>query len=108
MPLILWLSLWPTFKLKQLPKLLYVSSVLTLYSLYLLSSHYHWPRMILCLATGRCFVSCRGVSGNRYPLCMSTKNDWFARTNAMAGRTMGDDANDIRIDACMLGVYLSG
>ena len=39
------------FKAKQLSKLVYGSSISALYSLYLLASHYHLPKMILCLAT---------------------------------------------------------
>ena len=50
-PLLLWFGFWVQFNAAQLPKLLYTSSVLALYSLYLLSSHFHWPRMLLCLAT---------------------------------------------------------
>lgn len=50
-PLTLWLGLWVRPNVAQIPKLLYTSSFLALYSLYLLSSHFHWQRMILCLAT---------------------------------------------------------
>jgi hypothetical protein len=35
----------------RLPKLVYLISVLVLYSAYMLSSHFHWSRMFFCLAT---------------------------------------------------------
>ncbi len=40
-----------TFKRSQAPKLIYLTSVLALYSGYLCASHFHLPRMLLCFAT---------------------------------------------------------
>jgi hypothetical protein len=36
---------------QRLPKLIYMFSVLSLYTGYLLASHFHWSRFILCIAT---------------------------------------------------------
>ena len=51
LPIALILTNLVGWRIDRLPKLVYLSSVLTLYSSFLLSSHFRWPRLFLCFAT---------------------------------------------------------
>ncbi len=50
-PLALLVTNLKSFRSQRLPKLIYLTSVLGLYTGYLIASHFQWSRFILCIAT---------------------------------------------------------